>query len=226
MSRGTSRAGGTGVPKGKRTAAVRPAVLWEDRCSAARCGGCGPGQIGGGCKGGAVVTSLFGRQLALTFKIGYFKVGLDVGKRAIRFRAKSPELDGVQEYTGVFELVKCGLHGVHVGDGVAGLCNLATLDDVGPQGFEWLGAGPVPLKIFAVGGEIVGGDGAVFRLEVVEHVEYGELREMAGWVADFLLIKRWNGLDELALEVAIDVVVDGVLFWLARNLLLILSTNK
>jgi hypothetical protein len=94
-----------------------------------------------------VVTSLFGRQLALTFKIGYFKVGLDVGKRAIRLRSKLPELNGVREYTGAFGLVKCGLHGVHLGDGVAGLCDLATLDDVGPQGFAGLGAGPIPLKI-------------------------------------------------------------------------------
>jgi hypothetical protein len=154
---------------------VAPAVI-QGRCVA------GVGGRGGGGWDGSVhgitnfvglgaAASTSGGELSEAFTVSVIKMSFQNDKCLIGGWELSPIFDCIKENTRVFKVQESGADSHPFGDGSMVGGEEAALSDMFPEIFQRLGAGPCTLKVGEVVVEIIGVDGAVGGVEVIEEVE-------------------------------------------------------
>ncbi len=146
----------------------------------------------------------FGREMTLAFGVGFGEVRFEVCECVFEVGAFAPIFDGVGEQARVLEVV----------EGSANCCSFRDRIDVGgkntakadllPEIFQWLSTGPLAVEVFEVDAKIVGGDGSVVGVQMLEEVENSDVGKTEGFVTEFVDVGCGNGLDNLLFEVGGD----------------------
>jgi hypothetical protein len=139
--------------------------------------GCGMGRCSclDGCKGcftflGAIgfETGATSSELAEALFVGGVEMGLQGDEGLLCSGVFAPIFNSIEEDSRVFKIEKCGSDGHLFRDGVMVGGEEAALSGLFPEVFKWLVAGPCAVEVIEISIKIIGGDGAVSGVKVIE----------------------------------------------------------
>ena len=145
----------------------------------------GRGRVGR-LSGGTSESGSASGEVAEAVGVGSVEFGLEAGDVAVGIRDFAPILEGVDELAGVFEVSNGGSDGGGFGDGISSGGKKSAGAELEPEIFDGLLSRPGTIERLEIGGEIVGGDGAVGGVEMGEEGQSGDIGEAEVFVAQLV----------------------------------------